>query len=84
MAIKFLRDVLDATNDPATGEQIEEQLKYLYVEDHISIIQEGVNAYKKKFGFLPVGPRELVSAHLLNIVPTEPFGANTSSTRTAT
>ena len=74
-AIEFLQDVLSTTTDPGTRTEVEEQLKYLYVEDHIEFLQKAVDKYMlANNGKPPPYIKRLVEKQIVNRIPTEPFG----------
>ena len=73
-AIQFLQDVIASTSDPATRAQIEEQLKYLMVEDQIAFLQKAVDIYIKVNRRPPPDMERLVTLRVINKLPKEPFG----------
>lgn len=75
MAIQFLKNVLDTTKDPATRSQLEEQLRYLTVEDEIAFLQKAVDKYREaNNGRPPPYIERLAETNVINKVPREPFG----------
>ncbi len=74
MAIKFMSDTMENTKDPDAKEQMEEQLKYLFVEKYIDYLEEGCRRYKQATGRFPATLSDLVKTRIINAVPEDPFG----------
>jgi hypothetical protein len=75
MAIEFLKSVLESSTDPATSAEINEQLKYLYVEKHIAELQDLVDRYIARYdGRMPESLDQFVSLGFITDVPEDPFG----------
>ncbi len=74
MAITFLADILESTEDEDAHEQISSQIMFLAVERDIELLEKAVEKYKKRNGRPPGSVQELVSGGIINAIPPEPFG----------
>ena len=75
LAIEFLKDFLKSTKDPGTISEVEEQLKYLYVEKNIQLLQNLVDRYVARYnGMIPPNLDVFVDAKFIKKIPEEPFG----------
>lgn len=74
LALSFLVDIMQTTEDPDTQQQVEEQIKYILVEKHIEELQKGVDYFRKRTGRLPRDIDELIRLGVIKQMPEEPFG----------
>ncbi len=73
-ASEFLEELRDSGGAGGMEGVIDERLKDLDHSEHISLLQEGVQRYRARFGHAPTDLQALVSAGLIERIPTEPFG----------
>jgi hypothetical protein len=74
LAISFLADALQNTKDPTTKKQLEEQMKYLFVEKYIEFLDKSLDRYKQMTGSYPASLDTLIKSGLISSVPKDPFG----------
>ncbi|MFH1538077.1 MAG: hypothetical protein ABIH66_03905 [bacterium] len=74
LAINYLTDVLEGTEDPNTKGEIENQLALLVVEKHIEFLEGALDEIKNRVGVYPASLEALVAAGFIDEIPEEPFG----------
>jgi len=74
LAIAFIQNALETTQDEGTREELENQLRLIIVEKHIDILETALRVFKAKTGFFPNSLERLVSSQVLRKLPEEPFG----------
>lgn len=73
-AIHYLRDEIEATEDPHLREQLQTRLDGLVHDEIASKFDEAVERYVGLRGEAPRRVEDLLDAHLINSVPEDPMG----------
>ena len=74
MAIDFLRESYNQSEDKNVKETIAERINILMARRYIVPLENAAEAYKKTYGEYPEDLKELVSARLINGLPEYPSG----------
>ncbi len=72
-AILFLEEILKNLNDPVSIETVKVRIKGLRM---IRILEKATEIYKERQGRLPRDLEELVTADILRMLPTDPYGGD--------
>ncbi|RMG57205.1 MAG: hypothetical protein D6713_10135 [Deltaproteobacteria bacterium] len=72
-ALVFLKGMLEKTQDPTLREKIKDRIRRVQVERDLLFLEEGVKAFRERFGRYPRNLRELVEKRVIRRIPPEPF-----------
>ncbi|MFA6449672.1 MAG: hypothetical protein WCX65_09400 [bacterium] len=74
LAITFLSDTMATAKDKDSRKQMEEQIKYLFVEKYIEYLEKALQSFKERAGVYPPSLETLVKYRIIPSVPKDPFG----------
>lgn len=74
LAVSYLTDVLEDTDDPDTRKEIENQIGLLLVEKHIEYLETAMQVCAHTVGAYPATLEALVEMGFIDAIPEEPFG----------
>ena len=74
VARQFLQQMLERTKDPAAHAALDAEFKMAQLAEHLDFLKIAVERYQKRTGSAPKEINDLVTGHILNTIPTEPYG----------
>lgn len=76
MAIRFLKDLISRTPDPAVREKLDRQYRRAILAKHLQMLSDARARYTEQRGTAPQTIHDLISAGLVAREPEEPFGGS--------
>lgn len=74
LGIEYFKKMYDSADDQDMKDFYKEKINFFIVEKDIANLQESVEKFKIKYGRYPKFLEEMVTANIIEEVPTEPFG----------